>query len=96
MFATRGSQSLTGFTHVGARSHVLLAACKSTELALESDGRGHFSAQFLALLKDKRPDKLRYCDVIGNLTLKDGFVKNSESASVLTLIVDVTVNILNA
>lgn len=68
--AARGSYIPTGFSYVGSKSHMLLAACKSTEVALESDGRGHFSTKFLELLSNKRPDKLKYCDVISNLAIK--------------------------
>ena len=32
-----------GYTHAGARSHVLLAACRETEIAFEDNERGYFT-----------------------------------------------------
>ncbi|KAG6906654.1 hypothetical protein DXG01_012740 [Tephrocybe rancida] len=45
-------------------SHVLLAACKQGQLAMERQGRGVFTSALLKLLKLQGVDKLTYADVI--------------------------------
>lgn len=48
---------------VGLQSHILIAACKSTELARELDGKGKFSNAFLRLLRSIGYQRLRYSDI---------------------------------
>ncbi|KAK7471966.1 hypothetical protein VKT23_000074 [Stygiomarasmius scandens] len=48
-------------------SHVLLAACKSTEAAAEFKGFGRFTKALLDFLKNNDLAKLTYADVIENL-----------------------------
>jgi len=50
--------------HYGRSSHVLLAACGSSERAREeSNGRGAFTTRLLQLLREVSPDELRYRDI---------------------------------
>ncbi|KAF8148655.1 hypothetical protein B0H34DRAFT_736447 [Crassisporium funariophilum] len=55
------------FTHSGLRSHVLLAACSSSEFAREEKGRGNFSTALLKLLRTVGPEQLRYFDILSRL-----------------------------
>lgn len=48
-------------------SHILIAACKSTEYAREHNNRGRFSTAFLALLRKKGAHTLRYSDIMEHL-----------------------------
>ncbi|KAG6913333.1 hypothetical protein DXG01_007621 [Tephrocybe rancida] len=48
-------------------SHVLLAACKQGQYAMEREGCGVFTLAFLTLLKQEGIDKLAYMDVIMRL-----------------------------
>ncbi|PPR00906.1 hypothetical protein CVT26_015516 [Gymnopilus dilepis] len=64
---TRGSRPAPLYEHGGLKSHILLAACGSLELAVESNGRGNFSSALLNLLKRVPPDELRYCELLGKM-----------------------------
>ena len=64
---SRGSKPSAQFRHDGSRSHVLISACGSTELAKESNGHGNFSTALLKLLRTISPDKLRYCDILTHM-----------------------------
>ena len=48
----------------GLTSHVLLAACLSSEIARERDGRGAFTTELLHLLREVPPNELRYRDIL--------------------------------
>ncbi|KIM41893.1 hypothetical protein M413DRAFT_445103 [Hebeloma cylindrosporum] len=48
----------------GLASHVLLAACRPSELAREKDERGAFTTTLLKLLREVPPHELRYCDIL--------------------------------
>ena len=48
---TRSQQIASGFLDQYSRSHVLLAACGSNELAYESDGHGQFTKALLETLR---------------------------------------------
>ena len=51
----------------GLKSHMLISACKSSEDAIESDGRGKLSTVLLKLLYNTSPNKLRYRDILANI-----------------------------
>lgn len=53
----------SGFENTGLRSHMLLAACSSLQVALESNGRGHFTRALLALLQREDLSMLLYSDI---------------------------------
>ncbi|KZV62921.1 hypothetical protein PENSPDRAFT_230202 [Peniophora sp. CONT] len=57
---SRGLCVAAGFAHAGSRSHVLLAACRETELAYEGDDRGVFTQKLIATLKALPTDKTTY------------------------------------
>lgn len=52
-----------GLAQAGSRSHVLLAACRETEVALEENGRGAFTQALLSTLCSVATDKVTYQDV---------------------------------
>ncbi|KAG9123528.1 hypothetical protein FRC07_014828 [Ceratobasidium sp. 392] len=56
-----------GFAYQELRSHVLLAACGSQELAYETDGAGDFTAALLKTLKEYGADKTTYKGCIQRL-----------------------------
>ncbi|KAF8875736.1 hypothetical protein CPB84DRAFT_441914 [Gymnopilus junonius] len=58
---TRGTSA---YQLSGQSSHVLLAACGSSELAHESHGHGNFSFALLKLLESTSPEKLTYSSVL--------------------------------
>ena len=60
----RGSGVSSDLLHGGLKSHILIAACSSSELATEADGRGNFSTAFLKLLRSTSPDEIRYSDIL--------------------------------
>ncbi|KIM78109.1 hypothetical protein PILCRDRAFT_603746 [Piloderma croceum F 1598] len=62
--ASRATEIAPGFARTGLRSHVLLAACSSTETAKETGGRGVFTKALLTLLRRHGVEKLRYSDVL--------------------------------
>ncbi|KAF8869466.1 caspase domain-containing protein [Gymnopilus junonius] len=64
---TRGSRPATQYEHGGLKSHVFIAACGSSELAIESNGHGNFSRSLLKLLKTVPPERLRYCDILDKM-----------------------------
>lgn len=47
----RADEIPAGFSHHGLRSHVLLAACRETEIAYERDRQGQFTSALLRTLK---------------------------------------------
>jgi hypothetical protein len=51
----------------GLASHVLLAACRPSEVARENDGRGAFTTKLLELLREIPPHELRYCDILDKI-----------------------------
>ena len=51
----------------GLASHVLLAACRPSEVARENDGRGAFTTKLLQLLREVPPHELRYCDILDKI-----------------------------
>ncbi|KAF8879208.1 caspase domain-containing protein [Gymnopilus junonius] len=61
---TRAVRPTPQYQHGGSKSHMLLAACGSSEKAVESDGHGNFSAALLKLLQTTPPDQLRHRDVL--------------------------------
>jgi hypothetical protein len=56
----RGTRVHSGFAHQGLRSHILLAACHSQELAYERTSRGVFTVALLKTLVHNGIDKLTY------------------------------------
>ncbi|PPQ85555.1 hypothetical protein CVT25_006725 [Psilocybe cyanescens] len=52
------------YSHSGLRSHMLLAACASTEKAHEHRDGGLFSTALLDLFRTVPLDQLRYCDIL--------------------------------
>ncbi|KAI0032857.1 caspase domain-containing protein [Vararia minispora EC-137] len=56
-----------GFAQAGSRSHVLLAACASNEIAQEEKGRGVFTTALLDVLKILGTTKITYRDLIAKL-----------------------------
>ena len=56
-----------GFAKAGSESHVLLAACRETEVAHEEDGRGAFTQALLATLRSVSTDKVTYQDIMERL-----------------------------
>ena len=60
----RGTEVNAGFAQHGLRSHVLLAACGSEELALEYKSRGLFTQRLLEALTTFEIDKLTYTGLI--------------------------------
>jgi hypothetical protein len=57
---TRNLAVAKGFAHQELRSHVLLAACGSEELAYETEGVGDFTAALLKTLKQYGADRTTY------------------------------------
>ncbi|KAG9128408.1 hypothetical protein FRC07_013748 [Ceratobasidium sp. 392] len=64
---TRHAVVAKGFANQELRSHVLLAACGSEELAYESDGLGDFTVGLLKTLKQYGADKTTYKGCIERL-----------------------------
>ena len=60
----RGSGTSPGLLRGAFKTHMLIAACSYSELAMEVDGRGNFSRAFLKLLHSISPDEIRYCDIL--------------------------------
>jgi hypothetical protein len=60
----RGNCIPSRFRHRGLGSHVLLAACRATQLAIERNGRGRFSETLLKLLNDVPPEQLKYSEIL--------------------------------
>ncbi|KDR74089.1 hypothetical protein GALMADRAFT_280580 [Galerina marginata CBS 339.88] len=60
-------QNVSPFRFSGLRSHTLIAACRSSELAVEFNRNGSFSAAFLKLLKSVPPNQLRYSEVLARM-----------------------------
>jgi hypothetical protein len=56
-----------GFAQAGARSHVLLAACTSTEVAQEENRRGVFTAALLDALRVAGTTKVTYVELLERL-----------------------------
>ncbi|KAH9477735.1 hypothetical protein JR316_0009962 [Psilocybe cubensis] len=56
-----------GLRKLGVQSHMLLAACQSSEEAREKNGFGVFSSALLNLFKAKPPTILRYCDILDQM-----------------------------
>ena len=59
----RGTEVHSGFARKGLRSHVLLAACRSQELAYERTSRGLFTVALLKTLMDIGIGKLTYASL---------------------------------
>jgi hypothetical protein len=56
----RGSILAKGFSHREMRSHVLLAACGSDQLAYETNGHGDYTNALLTVLRTSGTEKLTY------------------------------------
>ncbi|QRV91979.1 ICE-like protease (caspase) p20 domain protein [Ceratobasidium sp. AG-Ba] len=65
--SSRTSVIPTGFAHRASRSHVLLAACGSGEVAWERDGQGEFTRALLSVLKDADLSCLTYTELMHGL-----------------------------
>ena len=63
----RGIEVHSGFVRKSLRSHVLLAACHSQELAYECGGRGVFTVALLKTLVDIGIDKLTYATLFDQM-----------------------------
>ena len=63
----RGTVVHSGFARKGLRSHVLLAACHSQELAYERTSRGVFTVVLLKTLMDIGIDKLTYATLFDRM-----------------------------
>ena len=63
----RGTEVDSGFARKGLRSHVLLAACRSQELAYERTDRGLFTVALLKTLMDIGIDKLTYATLFDRM-----------------------------
>jgi hypothetical protein len=63
----RGTKVHSGFAHKGLRSHVLLAACRSQELAYERTSRGVFTVALLETLVNIGIGKLTYATLLGGM-----------------------------
>ncbi|QRV92056.1 ICE-like protease (caspase) p20 domain protein [Ceratobasidium sp. AG-Ba] len=63
----RSSAIPTGFAHRALRSHVLLAACGSNEVAWERDGKGEFTNALLSVLRGSDLAKLTYKELMDSL-----------------------------
>ncbi|KDR85802.1 hypothetical protein GALMADRAFT_109268 [Galerina marginata CBS 339.88] len=70
----KGSHPVFRFRFSGLRSHILIAACHSSELAREStsSGSGMFSLAFLKLLMSVPPYKLRYFEILTRMDQLSG------------------------
>lgn len=63
-----GSRIATRFGVRGLGSHVLLAACKETEVAREEGRRGRFTSALLELLNEEgRLETLTYSDILKHI-----------------------------
>ncbi|KAI0030583.1 hypothetical protein K488DRAFT_72058 [Vararia minispora EC-137] len=60
----RGVSNDGKFLHAGLSSHVLLAACGEEEEARERDGKGLFTHELIACLRQKGVDAFTYSDLI--------------------------------
>ena len=69
MDSGRGTEVHSGFARKGLRSHVLLAACRSQELAYERTSRGVFTVALLETLVSIGIDKLTYATLLGQMPL---------------------------
>ena len=63
----RGTKIHSGFARRGLRSHVLLAASRSQELAYERTSRGVFTVALLKTLVDIGIDKLTYASLFDRM-----------------------------
>ena len=63
----RHSEIASGFLQRGLRSHILLAACGSTELAMEDQQRGVFTVALLRALATIREQRVTYRDLLRRL-----------------------------
>ena len=60
-------RGMEGFACKGLRSHVLLAACHSQELAYEHMSRGVFTVALLETLMDIGIDRLTYATLLSQM-----------------------------
>ena len=65
--APRSARPNEAYSRHGVRSHMLIAACTSSEDAMEYNGHGKLSTVLLKLLNNTSPDKLRYRDILANM-----------------------------
>ena len=63
----RGIKIQSGFARKSYRSHVLLAACHSEDLAVERTSRGLFTDALLKTLKHIGIDKLKYTTLLDRM-----------------------------
>ncbi|KAF9477976.1 hypothetical protein BDN70DRAFT_74573 [Pholiota conissans] len=69
---TRGNVFVPKYLNRGLGTHILLAACKATEEAHETNGRGRFSAALLQLLDRVSSGTLQYCDILNQIDKIEG------------------------
>ncbi|KZS99633.1 uncharacterized protein LAESUDRAFT_718559 [Laetiporus sulphureus 93-53] len=61
--SNRGTEFVAGFANAGLRSHVLISACSSREVAMEENGRGIFTSALLEILSAFGVDQLTYSEI---------------------------------
>lgn len=64
----RSVNAVKGFALAGAKSHVLLAACRETESAFENDKRGYFTHELLRALRGVKPNMVTYKDLMQRIS----------------------------
>ncbi|KAF8875731.1 caspase domain-containing protein [Gymnopilus junonius] len=62
--AARSLITTPGFSKRGLRSHVLLAACSSSESSMEANEHGYFSSALLNFLQLARPEEITYKEIL--------------------------------
>jgi hypothetical protein len=67
LYSGRGTEVLSSSARKGLRSHVLLAACHSQELAYERTSRGVFTVALLETLMKIGIDKLTYATLLDRM-----------------------------
>lgn len=69
----RAGEVAPGFLHAGLRSHVILSACGSQELAYEDTvkERGYFTTALLNILTSTRADQITYTQLIKQIQILD-------------------------
>jgi len=65
----RSSDTFPDLLRGDLKSHILIAACSSSELAKEVNGHGSFSSALLKLLYSISPDEIRYSDILNYMDM---------------------------
>ena len=65
----RSSGAFPNLLRGDLKSHILIAACSSSELATEVNGHGNFSTAFLKLLHSISPNEIRYSDILNYMDM---------------------------